>query len=255
GDALIRDAAWRAAELVAGRIATDTDPFRPSESMTMQKLSYALILAAIAAPYAQAEGWYGSAKLNSARQNLSSSLLTSPRVTHRVEAPDSSKTFTGSFAVGYALADGWRLEGEYTTPSHSNFKSHWAPFNVNVNSLQTDSQRLMLNGYKNIPINEWLSFYGMAGVGLAQIDAKGYQTNETRRFASHRQHNFAYSVGLGLDAKVSETLTLGTGWRYVDMGRIETGYNTFANRINALDEQLKGKLKEQNVFLEARVAF
>ncbi len=36
--------------------------------MTMQKLSYALLLAAIAAPYAQAEGWYGSAKLNSARQ-------------------------------------------------------------------------------------------------------------------------------------------------------------------------------------------
>ncbi|MHA6578363.1 outer membrane protein [Pseudomonas yamanorum] len=223
--------------------------------MTMQKLSCALLFAAIVTPYAQAEGWYGSAKLNSARQNLSSSLLTSPRVTHRVEAPDNSKTFTRSFAVGYALADGWRVEGEYTMPSQSNYKSRWAPFNPNVNSLQTDSQRLMLNGYKNIPINEWLSFYGMAGVGLAQIDANGYQTNETRRFASHRQHNFAYSVGLGLDAKVSKTLTLGTGWRYVDMGRIETGYNTFANRINALDEQLKGKLKEQNVFLEARVAF
>ena len=137
--------------------------------MTMQKLSYALLLAAVATPYAQAESWYGSAKLNSARQNLSSSLLTSPRVTHRVEAPDSSKTFTGSFAVGYAFADGWRLEGEYTMPSHSTFKSHWAPFNANVNSLRTDSQRLMLNGYKNIPINEWLSFYGMAGGGAGMV--------------------------------------------------------------------------------------
>jgi uncharacterized protein YjbJ (UPF0337 family) len=39
------------------------------------------------------------------------------------------------------------------------------------------------------------------------------------------------------------------------MGKVETGYNTFANRINARDEQLKGKLKEQNVFLEARLAF
>ncbi|WP_248751843.1 outer membrane beta-barrel protein [Pseudomonas sp. MWU15-20650] len=223
--------------------------------MTMQKLSCALLLAAIATPYAQAESWYGSAKLNSARQNLSSSLLTSPRVTDRVSAPDSSKTFTGSFAMGYAFADGWRLEGEYTTPSHSNFKSHWSPFNANVNNLQTDSQRLMLNGYKDIPINEWLSFYGMAGVGLARIDTEGYQTNTTRRFANNRQHNFAYNVGLGLDAKVSEIVTLGAGWRYVDMGRIETGYNTFANRINARDEQLKGKLKEQNVFLEARVSF
>ncbi len=221
----------------------------------MRKLSTLLLLAAIATPCAQAEGWYGSAKLNSARQNLSSALLTSPRVSNRIEAPDSNKAFTGSFAVGYAFTDGWRLEGEYTSKNSSTFDSYWAPFNANVNRLEVDSQRLMLNGYKNIPINDWLSFYAMAGVGVAQIDAEGYQSNNTRRFANNRQHNFAYSVGLGLDAKVSEKITVGTGWRYVDMGDIETGYNTFANRINARDEQLKGKLKEQNVFLEARLAF
>lgn len=221
----------------------------------MRKLSSLLLLGAIATPYAQAEGWYGSAKLNSARQNLSSSLLTSPRVTNQIEAPDSSKTFTGSFAAGYAFADGWRLEGEYTTRSSSTFDSYWAPFNANVNRLEVDSQRWMLNGYKNIPINDWLSFYGMAGVGMAQIDAEGYQGNPNRQFASNRQYNFAYSVGLGLDAKVTEKLTVGTGWRYVDMGQVETGYNTFVNRANAKDEQLKGKLKEQNVFLEARLSF
>lgn len=221
----------------------------------MRKLSSLLLLAAVATPFAQAEGWYGSAKLNSARQNLSSSLLTSPRVTHRVEAPDNEKAFTGSFAVGYAFTNGWRLEGEYTTPSNSTFDSYWAPFDANVNRLNIDSQRLMLNGYKNIPINDWLSFYGMAGVGVAQIDADGYQTRDTRQFANNRQYNFAYSVGLGLDAKVSEKVTVGAGWRYVDMGDVETGYNTFANRINARDEQLKGKLKEQNVFLEARMSF
>lgn len=230
-------------------------PFLPGESTPMRKFSSMLLLAAIATPYAQAEGWYGSAKLNSARQNLSSAQLTSPRVTDRVQAPDSNKAFTGSFAAGYAFADGWRLEGEYTTRNSSTFDSYWAPFNANVNRLEVDSQRLMLNGYKNIPLNDWLSFYGMAGIGMAQIDAEGYQGNPNRQFASNRQYNFAYSVGLGLDAKVSEKVTLGTGWRYVDMGKVETGYNTFANRINARDEQLKGKLKEQNVFLEARVAF
>jgi len=221
----------------------------------MQKLSLMLLLAAIAVPSAQAEGWYGSAKLNSARQNLSSALLTSPRVTERVSAPDSAKTFTGSLAVGYAFVDGWRLEGEYTTPSNSTFKSYWAPFNANVNSLHVESQRLMLNGYKDIPINDWLSFYGMAGVGMARITSDGYQSNEGRRFASNRQHNLAYSLGLGLNAKLSEKVSLGTGYRYVAMGDVETGYNTFANRINARDEQLKGKLKEQNLFLETRISF
>ncbi|OPA83395.1 porin [Pseudomonas fluorescens] len=221
-----------------------------------KKLSCALLITAFATSFAQAaENWYGSAKLNSARQNLSSALLTSPRVTHRVDAPDSSKAFVASFALGYAFTDGWRLEGEYTLPNSSTFESHWAPFNANVNSLHARSQRLMLNGYKDIPINSWLSFYGMAGVGVARIDSQGYQTNESRRFASNRQHNLTYSVGMGLDAKLSEGVTLGAGYRYTAIGDIETGYNTFANRINARDEQLKGKLKEQNVFLEARVAF
>lgn len=221
----------------------------------MQKLVYAVLLATFATSHAHAENWYGSAKFNSARQNLSSALLTSPRVTERVEAPDSSKSFVASFAAGYAFSDGWRLEGEYTMPNNSTFKSYWAPFNANVNSLQVKSERLMLNGYKDIPLTPWLSFYGMAGVGVARIKADGYQTAETRRFASNRQNNFAYTVGLGLDTKVNEQLTLGAGWRYVAMGDVETGYNTFANRINARDEQLKGKLKEQNVFLEARLSF
>lgn len=221
----------------------------------MHKIVYALLLSAFSTAYAQAESWYGSAKINSARQNLSSSLLTSPRVTDRVDAPDSSKAFVASFAAGYAFDNGWRLEGEYTMPNDSTFKSYWAPFNANVNSLHVQSQRLMLNGYKDIPINSWLSFYGMAGVGVARIEAEGYQTNETRRFANNRQHNFAYSVGLGLEAKVSEQITLGTGYRYIAMGDVETGYNTFANRVNARDEQLKGKLKEQNLFLEARYSF
>lgn len=221
----------------------------------MQKLVFACLLSAAAAPCAQAESWYGSTKLNSTRQNLSSALLTSPRVTERVAAPDSSKSVVGSFAVGYAFADGWRLEGEYTMPNTSTFKSYWAPFNANVNSLHTQSQRLMLNGYKDIPINDWLSFYGMAGMGVARVDAAGYQTNDTRRFASNRQHNFAYSVGIGLQARLNERVTLGTGYRYTAMGDVETGYNTFANRVNARDEQLKGKLKEQNLFLEARFGF
>lgn len=221
----------------------------------MHKISYALLFASILSGTAQAESWYGSAKLNSARQNLSSPLLTSPRVTERIANPDKNQAFTGSFAVGYAFTDGWRLEGEYTTKSDANFDTRWAPFNSAVNRMQVTSQRFMLNGYKDIPINDWLSFYGMAGVGLARVDAEGYQSNPARRFVKNTQNNFAYSLGLGLNAKVSEKVTLGAGYRYIDMGDIETSHNNFTNRSNARDEQLKGKFKEQNLFLEARASF
>lgn len=76
----------------------------------MHKIAYALLLSAFATAYAQAESWYGSAKFNNARQNLSSSLLTSPRVTERVDAPDSSKSFVASspLAIALTMAGDWK---------------------------------------------------------------------------------------------------------------------------------------------------
>ncbi|MFL1514840.1 outer membrane protein [Pseudomonas prosekii] len=222
--------------------------------MKKTKLSV-LLLAAAFTHLANAEGLYGSLKIQSVEQNLESALLTSPRVSHRVVSPDSQKDVGGSLAVGYGFKGDWRLEGEYSIKQDSQFKSHWAPFDANVNNMQVSSSRLMLNAYKDFPLNQYLSVYAMAGVGVAHISSQGYQSNPSRQFANNSQNNFAYALGIGVDLKVTRQITLGSGYRYVDMGDIETGYNTFANRINARDEQLKGKLREQNLYVEARMAF
>lgn len=214
-----------------------------------------LLVAAAFSQVSHAEGLYGSLKIQSAQQDLSDALLTSPRVNNRIVSPDSNKEVTGSVALGYAFNGGWRLESEYTIKQDSEFKSYWAPFNANVNNMQVSSKRLMLNGYKDFPLTEHLSLYAMAGVGIARINSEGYQSNTSRRFANNSQNNFAYALGVGADLTLTRHITLGTGYRYVDMGDIETGYNTFANRINARDEQLKGKLREQNLYVEARVSF
>ncbi|MFS2097112.1 outer membrane protein [Pseudomonas sp. Pseusp11] len=222
----------------------------------MKKTAFSLLLlTATFCQISQADGLYGSIKIQSAQQDLSSALLTSPRVNNRVISPDSNKNITGSVALGYGFKGDWRLEGEYTIKQDSEFKSYWAPFNANVNNMQVSSSRLMVNGYKDFPLNEYLSLYAMAGVGVAHISSEGYQSNPSRRFANNSQNNFAYAFGVGADLKLNQQVTLGTGYRYVDMGDIETGYNTFANRINARDEQLKGKLREQNLYVEARMSF
>ena len=214
-----------------------------------------LLLAAGFSHLSHAEGLYGSVKLQSVQQDLGNSLLTSPRVSHQVVSPDSNKDVGGSVALGYGFKGDWRLEAEYSIRQDSEFKSHWAPFNANVNNLQVSSRRLMLNGYKDFPLNAYLSLYAMVGAGVAHINSEGYQSNPSRQFANNSQNNFAYALGVGADLKLNRQITLGTGYRYVDMGDIETGYNTFANRINARDEQLKGKLREQNVYVEARMVF
>ncbi|MFJ7798260.1 outer membrane protein [Pseudomonas sp. NPDC096950] len=222
----------------------------------MNKTTLSLLLLAVAfSNVSHAEGPYGSVKLQSVQQDLGNSLLTSPRVSHRIVSPDSNKDVGGSVALGYGFKGDWRLEAEYSIKQDSEFKSHWAPFNANVNNMQVSSKRLMLNGYKDFPLNAYLSLYAMAGVGVANINSEGYQSNPSRRFANNSQNNFAYALGVGADLKLNQQITLGTGYRYVDMGDIETGNNTFANRINARDEQLKGKLREQNLYVEARMAF
>ncbi|MGL6242175.1 outer membrane protein [Pseudomonas sp.] len=214
-----------------------------------------LILAAAFSHVSHAEGLYGSIKIQSVQQDLADALLTSPRVSNRIISPDSNKDVGGSIAFGYGFNGGWRLESEYTIKQDSEFKSYWAPFNANVNNMQVSSRRLMINGYKDFPLTDNLSLYAMVGMGVAHINSEGYQSNTSRRFADNSQNNFAYALGVGADLKLTQQVTVGTGYRFVDMGDIETGYNTFANRINARDEQLKGKLREQNLYVEARVSF
>lgn len=221
----------------------------------MKKPVLSLFLLAAFSHVSHADGLYGSIKIKSVEQDLSNALLTSPRVNSRVVSPKSNKDVGGSVALGYGFNGNWRLEGEYSIKQDSQFKSYWAPFNANVNNMQVSSKRLMVNGYKDFPVTDSLSLYAMAGVGIAHINSEGYQSNTSRRFSNNSQNNFAYALGIGADLKLTQQVTVGTGYRFVDMGNIETGYNTFANRINARDEQLKGKLREQNLYVEARVSF
>lgn len=215
----------------------------------------ALVIAALGANQALADNYYGSIKLQQSAQALKNADLTSPRVDYRLDNPGINRSPAASIAIGKRLAEDWRLEAEYTTLQHSSFDTHWSPFDANVNRMKVKSQRLMVNAYRDFAIGEKVSVYGTLGMGIAHIDSQGYQGTRSREFAHNSQNNLAYSAGLGADFKVNEDITLGAGYRVVHSGRIETGHNTFANRINARDEQLKGKLVEQNLFVELRHAF
>jgi opacity protein-like surface antigen len=222
-----------------------------SKTFTLHGL--ALVLLAAAVP-AQANDPYLALRLQTSEQELHDATLTSPRVDRRIQSPASDRDLNGAIALGQRFGDGWRAEVEYTVRNNSRFDSYWSPFNANVNRMEVNSQRLMLNGFKNFALTDQLSWYLMAGVGLAHVQSEGYQSNPSRQFARNSQNNLAWSLGLGVDYALTDTITLGSGYRYVNMGDIETGRNTFANRINARDEQLKGKLSEQNLFIEARIA-
>lgn len=200
-------------------------------------------------------GYYATARVVGAFDNATNMELTSPRVTNRVGGPDGNSSVTGAVALGYQFGNGWRAEGEYTFKRTDNFVSYWAPFDANANEFHVSAQRLMLNGYKDFDLGRGFSVYGTLGVGVAIVSADGWQTNDTRRFASRTQTNLAYSAGAGVSYAINKRFSIDVGYRYVDMGNVETGYNTFANRVLARDEQLKSKLSSNEVFIGLRGRF
>ncbi|KWA03805.1 outer membrane protein [Burkholderia territorii] len=200
-------------------------------------------------------GYYATARVVGTFDNAANMELTSPRVTSRIGGPDGQSRVTGAFGLGYQFGNGWRAEGEYTFKRSGNFVSYWAPFDANANQFQVSSQRLMLNGYRDFDLGRGFSVYGTAGIGVAIVSADGWQTNDSRQFASRTQTNFAYSAGAGVSYAINKRFTLDVGYRFVDMGNVESGYNTFVNRVSARDEQLKASLRSNEVFIGLRGRF
>lgn len=209
----------------------------------------------LCSPLAVGDSLYGSIKLGSSTQNLNSSELKGSGVTGRLNDPALQRNALSGFALGYSLSQAWRFEGEYSAPQKSGFKTRWAPHDSTLNNQQVDSQRLMLNGYRDFHLSQAFSLYGTLGMGVAFIESNGYQGSHDRKFTRNDQTNMAYSAGLGANYKLSEKVTLGGGYRYVYMGQVETGRNSFANALGARDEQLKGRLGERDIFMEARYSF
>lgn len=218
-------------------------------------------LALLAASHGHAEtaydaaGYYGSVKLQSATQSAHGMELTSPRVTQRIAGPEHDRHAAGSIALGYQFGNGWRAEGEYTLKRDTRFVSYWAPFDANANEFQVASQRLMVNGYKDFPLGRNVSVYASVGLGVAKVSAQGWQGNTSRQFARQSQNNLSYALGAGVSYAVTPTVSIDLGYRYVDMGKVESGFNTFVNRVSARDEQLKARLTSNEVFVGLRSRF
>ena len=215
-------------------------------------LLLATTILAAATASAQEQGFYGTIKVFETHRQLSNMKLTSPRVTYRTQDPKTVDGLNGSLGLGYQYASPFRAELEYTLPSSARYVGRWAPFTANDNVLYTRSQRLMLNGYAQWPVAQRLSLYGMLGAGVAATTTSGWQTRPARAFEGHRNIRAAYALGAGADLRVADGVHLELGYRWVDLGRVSTRPNLFDNRAHARDEQLKGSLREQNVYVGLR---
>ena len=87
---------------------------------------------------------------------------------------------------------------------------------------------IMLNGYYDIPVNEFLNFFVGGGIGIARIDEKiegitkfGDKTISTIN-SHNKTTNFAYNVSLGASYKLSDTSKLDVHYNWKDFGKTKS---------------------------------
>ncbi|MCF3498184.1 porin family protein [Stenotrophomonas maltophilia] len=203
-----------------------------------------------------ADGYYATVRIIDAdhrARNMDASAR--PGVGRFIAGDEHQRFVTGAIGVGYAHGNGWRTEGEYTLRRSDTYTSGSSLFASSFNNHDVTSQRLMANAYRDFAINGAWSLYASAGAGLAQLKSGGWQGNESRRYGSTTRVGLAWSVGAGVSVAASDRMHIDLGYRYVDMGSTESGWNTFGNARGLQDEKMKLDLASSELHLGARLAF
>ncbi|CQH57330.1 Adhesin/invasin protein PagN [Yersinia frederiksenii] len=202
------------------------------------------------------EGYYGSIKLLRTFQEAKNMDTSSrPGIGSFVSGQDSDNFYNGAIAAGYQFGNGWRTEGEYTLKNKSTYTSGSTNFPTSFNHQNINSERLMLNAYRDIALSYGFALYGTLGIGVARISSDGWQGNPARQYASSTQNNLTYAIGAGVSYSPIESLILDLGYRYVDMGNVQSGFNQFANARSLQDEQMKAHLVSSEFLFGARYLF
>lgn len=199
------------------------------------------------------EGYYASTRYLYSQQYASEQDTSSrPGVEQFVDGENKNRTNGASLAAGYQYGNGWRTEGEYTFREKNEFTSGSTAFPTSYNHMKLNIERLMINIYRDYDLGYRISLYVSSGVGIARVKADGWQGINTRQYAESTQNNLVYSLGAGLSYSPVDRLSIDVGYRYLDIGKVESGYNNFNNARGLKDEQMKAQLTSSEVVIGAR---
>lgn len=201
-------------------------------------------------------GYYAAAKyLQIEQQAKEMDTSSRPGVGQFVSGEEKEHLGTAAIATGYQFGNGWRTEAEYVFKQKTEYTSGSTTFSSSFNHLQTDVERMMFNVYRDYSVGYNIALYGMLGLGVSKIKAGGWQGTMAREYASNTNSNLTYAIGAGASYTLLENFSIDLGYRYVDMGKIESGYNNFTNARGLKDEQMKARLVSNEFTLGTRYLF
>ncbi len=115
---------------------------------------------------------------------------------------------------------------------------------TNEHTADLESWLGLFNAYVDLGTWRGITPYVGGGIGMAYIDVQGYkdvnvpQNSVYYGNADKGQTNFAWALYAGVSYDVTPQFTLDLGYRYTDLGTVETGPSTAydgSNTINGLE--------------------
>lgn len=136
---------------------------------------------------------------------------------------DVGNSYVISGGLGWKIGADWRAD--VTLAYRGGYKvDETMPDATNVNADIT-SISLMAAGYRDFTLS-WGKPYVGAGIGFAQNEAKDVKFNVggfSLDAPGGTKSGLAWSLMAGVGFQLSPTMTLDVGYRYTDLGKIETG--------------------------------
>lgn len=206
--------------------------------------------------FAFADNYYVSAKLAYSDQkakNMDTSLR--PGIGQFVAGDDKQHKTTPTIALGYDYKNNWRTEVEYSFDKKYEYTSGSTTFPTSLNHHKVKTQSVFVNAYRDVEVYKNVAVFGSVGLGVAKVKSSGWQGVETRQYGSNTDTNLAYSVGAGVSYRPIKEVNIDLGYRYVDLGKVESGLNNFVNARGLQDEQMKAHLEKNEFYIGARYNF
>lgn len=221
-----------------------------------QSFLFINILFVSSTTFAFTDNYYAALKLaytDQKAKNMDTSLR--PGIGQFVAGDDQQDKITPILALGYDYKNHWRTEAEFSFKKDYEYTSGSTNFPTSFNHHKVATQSIFFNAYRDFDVYKNISLFGSIGLGVTKIKSSGWQGVETRQYGSNTDTNLAYSIGAGISYKPVKAINIDLGYRYIDLGKVESGLNNFTNSRGLQDEQMKAHLEKNEFYFGARYHF
>lgn len=145
----------------------------------------------------------------------------------KLEIDDNSLMLSGALGYRYKY---FRIEGEYVwrkdseSSTTSVVQDPWGgPASLSSRTSEFSSKSYMANIYWDMSPYTMFTPYLSAGLGITSLEYTFKMNDSYANTVKYDEDNFTWSVGGGLSAQVTTRFNIDLGYRYYDMGELESG--------------------------------